>query len=513
MSGAIKTFGFGKRPSLRSGFCLHSENAPRCRRRPAAEMHAAAFELGSLLSGSVSRIRLLRSPVRLRNEPKQHDAKPAAEITDDSALYHRMSIVGVTRAARVFTLAVGAAVCGRLAAGRAWKPAERATSGLVIYDADPNHIWNRVHDVLHVRISRDGRRYGANDVDPLLWRSTKHLLTGKSHTDALAVLDEFLSSHAERLITDPVRRAVFQHDLWRVFDWADETSAEQTYAPAARELQVRLAKVMRRVALTRSEIDRLPDSSPLPEFFDGRGPLVCVFPRGGGPAASTHAAFFSESIFLVFIRLPGERQQTLAYLKQLSEYPDPLIVKQKMLDQNPDIPQFPPRTRSALVRQMMLIDTNGEIVPTHITESVQTRLYRTVPANVMDRGERDEAEFDLSREDLFAGRTGGLRQLEPNDKRFPVFMTHDEDPFEQPKRLAGRFGPIAVLGSCSACHEGSGIHSVCTYMCNARRPQIYFFLDDAVGLFEAKPDEMQQGYVAAKRSRHDFGLLEGLWGR
>ena len=424
-----------------------------------------------------------------------------------------MGILGVKRAAWVLMLAVGTAVCGRLAAWRAWQPVERPTSGLVIYDADPNHIWNRVHDVLHVRTSSDGRQYGADDVDPLLWRSTKHLLTGKSHRDAIAVLDEFLSNHAERLITDPERRAVFQHDLWKVFDWADEASAEQTYAAAARELQVRLVQVMQRVALTRSEIRGLADNSPFPEFFDGRGPWVCVFPRGGGSAASTHAAFFSESTFLVFVRLPGGRQQSLAYLKQLSDYPDPLIAKQNMLDQNPDIPQFPAGTRSALVRQMMLIDTNGKIVPAHITESVQTRLYRTVPTNFMDTGERDEAEFDLSREDLFAGGSGGLRQLGPNDKRFPVFMTHDEDPFEQPKRSAGRFGPTAVLGSCSACHEGSGIHSVCTYMCNARRPQIYFFLGDVVGLFEAKPDEMQQAYILAKQSRHDFGLLEGLWGR
>ena len=419
----------------------------------------------------------------------------------------------MTRAAWIIFILVGAAVCGKLAAWTGRQAPETPTASVVLYDADPNQIWNRVHDVLHVRTSSDGWRYGADDVDPLLWRSTKHLLTGQSHADALAVLDQFLASHGEQLITDPVRRAVFQHDLWRVFDWADEMSVDGTSVAAARELQVRLAQVMRRVALTRAEVKRLPDNLAFRKLFDERSPWVCVFPRGGGPAASAHAGFFSESTFLIFLELRGGRERSLAYLKELNDYPEPLLARQKMLAANPGIPQFPPGTRTALVRQMMVIDRSGEMVPTHIMESVQTRLYRTVPAKVFDHGEREEAEFDLRRRDLFAGKNGGLRQLGSHDETFPVFMTHDEDAFEQPKGLPGRFGPQAVLRSCSACHEGSGIQSVCTYMCNARPPQIYSFLGDVVGLFEAKPDEIRQGYVTAKQSRHDCGFLEGLWAR
>lgn len=413
----------------------------------------------------------------------------------------------------MFMLAVGAAFCGALAASNRWQPPEKPSANVMIYDADPNHIWNRIHDVLHVRTSIDGRAYGAENVDPLLWRTTQHLLTGKSHRDALAVLDEFLTSHAERLITDPVRRAVFQHDLWRVFDWADEVSVGWTNGAPARELQVRLAQAMRRVALTRAEIDRLPGNLAFRNLFEMRGPWVCVFPRGDSPAESAHAGFFSESTFLVFIQLPGGRERTLAYLKELNAYPEPIVARQNMLADNPRIPQFPSGTRTALVRQMMTIDTSGEIVPTDIIESVQTRLYRIVSADVLKNDERDEAEFDLRREDLFARKNGGLSQLGSNDERFPVFMTHDEDPFEQPKSLSGPIEPQVVLRTCSACHGASGIHSVCTYMCNAHRPQIYSFLSDVVGLFEPKPDQQRRGYIAAKQSRHDFGFLEGLWAR
>lgn len=34
--------------------------------------------------------------------------------------------------------------------------------------------------------------------DPLLWQDTKQLLSGESHRQALAIMDEFLTKHAER---------------------------------------------------------------------------------------------------------------------------------------------------------------------------------------------------------------------------------------------------------------------------------------------------------------------------
>ena len=87
-----------------------------------------------------------------------------------------------------------------------------------IFDSDPNHIWNRTHSCLFVREGADGTDYGAV-LDPLLWSSTRYLLTGDSYRRALACLDEFVRSHAERIVQDPVKRAIFQHDLWAVFDW------------------------------------------------------------------------------------------------------------------------------------------------------------------------------------------------------------------------------------------------------------------------------------------------------
>lgn len=126
-----------------------------------------------------------------------------------------------------------------------------------IFDSDPNHIWNRTHNCLFVRESADGTDYGADALEPLLWPSTQYLLTGDSHRRALTCLDEFLRSHAERIVQDPLKRAIFQHDLWAVFDWA---SAGDDLPEQRRELETRLAEAMRRVAITPEQARMLPDT-------------------------------------------------------------------------------------------------------------------------------------------------------------------------------------------------------------------------------------------------------------
>ena len=88
-----------------------------------------------------------------------------------------------------------------------------------IYDSDPNHLWNRTFGQFYRRTTKDGKEYGFDELDPLLWFDTTYLLHGESHQEALHVLDEFLTSHAERLIQDRLKRAMFQRDMWAVFDW------------------------------------------------------------------------------------------------------------------------------------------------------------------------------------------------------------------------------------------------------------------------------------------------------
>src|SRR5271157_2167169 len=90
---------------------------------------------------------------------------------------------------------------------------------VAIYDPNPAHLWNRLHSVLFVREDLPSTSVVPDSLDPPLWDHTTYLLTKPSHGRVLRVLDEFLQSHGERLIQDPVKRAVLQRDLWATFDW------------------------------------------------------------------------------------------------------------------------------------------------------------------------------------------------------------------------------------------------------------------------------------------------------
>jgi hypothetical protein len=69
---------------------------------------------------------------------------------------------------------------------------ENAQKAGTLYNPNPTHIWNQLYDALLVREGPTGAKYGADSLDPLLWRDTKHLLAQPFHARALRVLDQFL---------------------------------------------------------------------------------------------------------------------------------------------------------------------------------------------------------------------------------------------------------------------------------------------------------------------------------
>ena len=356
---------------------------------------------------------------------------------------------------------------------------------LEIYASDPDQIWNRLFRLFYVRHARNGGHYGGDELDPYLWEETKYLLSGPSHDEALKLLDEFLQQHSENLVRDPLRRAVFQRDLLGVYEWLAALSGEQK--PVHPELQKRIAEVIRRLALTANEIGKLPDnyndailSHAFPvaydaananepflpvDLFDPTGPWVCLGEEHGRPVASRHLEFFrGRSVFLVLFQVPGGRSKTLEYLEQLRNIPKGWGPnEERPLFPYPEPPQFPIGTRMALVRQMVLSDASGHPIATHITESVQVRVYRAIHFDLGGTGahSQDFFEFTLSRERLLSAQAGGLRAIGQGEKEFAFFLSHGIDPFEEeeaPERFAG-----IGLRSCSACHEAAGMHSFLSY--------------------------------------------------
>jgi len=396
-----------------------------------------------------------------------------------------------------------------------------------LYDRDPNHVWNRLYRSLYRRIDRDGKEYGYDEIDPLLWPGTKYLLNQPANQQAVAILDEFLATHAERKIREPLKRAMLQRDLWAVFDWTAQVAAE---SPAKSTLQIKIVQVMKRLALSLAEISALPDTyreavkatafpatydsnkgkqAFLPaDLLDPKGSWISVSPRDSAtPVAPGHAEAFSErSIFRVFIRLPGGRNATLNYLQELAEFPQHWLPDQEppaprlAVRGNPRVPQFPAGTQLALVRQMVLIDSDGNLRPTNIIESIQIRVHRIVsnklPESFFDGrieavNGMDTYEFKLSRPGLFSADTGGLRSVTAGEKEFTIFSSHGLDAFEQ--------GDIAVepLKACVNCHTAPGIYSVRSHG----------------GDLVPSRDQNQEpnATTSLKTSRPDWGLLQRFW--
>lgn len=377
--------------------------------------------------------------------------------------------------------------------------------GWSVYDPDPAHPWNRVFRQLYQRSAADGEEYGADELDPLLWLDTTHLLNGSSYLQARRVLDQFLSVGAEDLVQDPLKRAMFQRDLWAVFDWL--ASRAEPYPGQREALQARLAEVMKRVSLSEEEIRSLPDNYALavhngvyPAAFQTDRPEEAFLPpdlfgsnsawvpmgREGGPAAMTHTEafpFFGRSVFLVFVRSPEGREATLDFIETLSSGAIPVTV---------------PGSEVALVRRMLLIDARGELVLSPLVETIQVRHFNPLQTFY---------EFELERTRLFDGIAGGLV---PKEELFMLFMGHG-DVFNIPDRTHLR---AAIPDICKACHfeflpvpHSGATRSIISY---SRHP---FSLPDNSRpvLFATTVEDEAQTVKVWKRDHATWRALESFW--
>jgi hypothetical protein len=387
-----------------------------------------------------------------------------------------------------------------------------------VYHSDPRHLWNRLHDALFVRTGPDGVEHGRDRIEPLLWRTSKHLLHGAPHKQLVSTLDEFLKARGEKLIADPLKHAMLQRDLWLVFSWLEHSRDEfynfgetPAFWRAARtRLSERLASAIGRLALTTDRIAALgsnyeaavgsgafargfdiadPDRPYLPhDLFSPDGPWVSVS-RRDQLVAPSHVLSdnpFTNSAFLVFLKLPGGRRATLDYLRLLETSLAPAaITNDRTLNAagefapNPRYPQFPEGTQTALVRVALLVSASHEIVASPIVELVQLRTYRRIPTITQDvlmtaelhrqREPWDSVqEFVLSRWRLFSREAGGLGEPNADDLNFRTgFATHGVDHLEHPHPVG--FGPRPQLSidqlrtisrqTCASCHRYPGVHS------------------------------------------------------
>jgi hypothetical protein len=362
--------------------------------------------------------------------------------------------------------------------------AAQASQGVAIYDSDPNHLWNRLHQALRAMVG-GGPASDPWELDPFVHRDDEYVYDGEAQKNALAVLGEFLAKDGHTLVKDPLKRALLQRDLRTFFDSLSVRRLIAVQKGPRMELAVRLARIIARLRLTADEIKKLPDNYAeavavkaawfLPtELRDPKGPWVLLDDAWHQPVALGHAQFFGgRSTFFVFMRLPGAdgREQTLKFLDDLRKRVSPE-------------PQFPSGTRLALMRQMQVIDEGGQLVTTDVTESLQLRGQGVF-------------ELKLNRRELFAGKPS-LKLVGEDDleRDYLLFLGNNLGP-----------GPSKVVKSCFHCHQGRGINSVLSYSRFRNFLRTPAATPDLIG---GERKEVERSSWAWAASRYEWGLLQGL---
>src|SRR5688572_18698482 len=353
-------------------------------------------------------------------------------------------------------------------------------AGVTVYDPDPQHLLNRLHRAMAVR-TIGGVDYGTDNAIPFI-NDADELLSGDAHVQLLSVLDEFLRTQTPDRLPGELPRALLQHEAWVTFD---HTLLRQTLdeLPAQRKaLRARLAKVIALLAMKDSDIARLPDNyadavksgvfprdfDPAnpdktflpPDLFDTKGPWVEISDDHGQSVAPVHVqSLQGRSVFRIFIRCPGERKDTLAYMQKLNLHTTPWVlepatiatthlgnkIRWDPLRMDKTTPQFPKGTMIALVRQMILINDKVQLRSSRITQSVQFRVFRSVGEGIV-YSEQEQAksqaffELNMRRGDLLASKAGGLHAVAKDDVEYQIFPlgSHFEETRES--RLRGSAG-------------------------------------------------------------------------
>jgi hypothetical protein len=402
------------------------------------------------------------------------------------------------------------------------------STGNTIYDSDTNHLWNRLNETLFERTASDGKHYGFGQMDILYWASTTNLLVGTSHQLALNVLDEFINTHGEKLIQDPLNKALLQRDLWALFDWTAE-GRNWNHETERKKLLKRLAVAIQRLELTTNEIASLPDNyvladknhlSDLPHgLFQTNGDWISISVNNAERLVPMHdGGFGGRSVFTVWFHDADGRNAATNYLDQISSVkpmwiPSTSSFPPNEMDINPNFPQFPTNSQWALVRRLCVIDTDGRIQPTRIVESIQLRTYSSISSYNLDprlpelHNAQQVNEFQMTR------AQANLISIAQDERCFTSnnnFFSFGRDAFEDHSRWQTndmtRYQSI-VLRSCYECHSGPGIYSVNSFtrsLSGARQVE-------TTQMVESDGRREVERTLHWKEGRAEFGLLQGLW--
>ena len=370
-----------------------------------------------------------------------------------------------------------------------------------IFDADRAHLWNRLFAAATIRPSllpseRGGppvaRIEGGDRIEFLGWGGTTYWDEPANMARLDALLNEFLDGGGEKLKTDPLQRVLLQRDLWTLFDFLMVRHIGRRGDFETRQsrdqLCHKLARAIQSLALPAETLAKLPDNYAL-AIGSGRFAATHDFDpqRNYLPPTLLSSsddwqeldffqarrsedverryvflhmrAFQGRSYFRVFCRFPGGRAQLEDYLQKLDANGIDwrASAQHGSISLKPDAPQLPVGTEVALVQFLIALDSNLQLVPTQLVESVRLLVFKNVtgtndPSTNMGNGV-NAAKYTLKRRLALAEggmQHGGLHR-EPDD--LPVYRVLFENEAAPDWGSRGRY--FKLTADCRSCHSGA----------------------------------------------------------
>jgi len=352
---------------------------------------------------------------------------------------------------------------------------------VTLYDERPDHPWNHAHRVLFIRTDEEGREYGHDRANPPLFEDSRYLLQSPRYENAIEALEAVLESTSKISKQKPVERALFQHDMWLLYDWA--VSKNKPHPKRRKKMAHLSSRVMDLVALKKKQIENLPNNytrtvssgaystdfdknNPAlpflpPELLREKGPWIVLGQKDEPNAISHTTSFEARSTFIVLLNLPGGREATLEWIKRANENEgvwdrDNIFRSERVRFTAPSVPVG---TKLALLRRMNVVDDQGEPRMTPITMSLQMRVH---PKEDSSRfmNQKNVFMFKMIRRKLLGSSKESLKPLQP-DERLLIQNTFraSYDPFDG---VAPSIHP--KLSMCFHCHvDGHNARSLMTF--------------------------------------------------
>jgi hypothetical protein len=340
---------------------------------------------------------------------------------------------------------------------------------------------------------------GDRAIDPLypnffVTTGAKVVLTERKYSEFAKALQDALNDNTPR---STVARAVMQSDLWSAYD---QLYGEFT-GPDQREIEQRrrvladlLGHLIKKVALTPQEIHSLPSNysaamhqQALPDIFNKSSGWIEIlwFPRRQHEEAAS-----DRRVARVFLK-PTHPSRGLQKIVDDQ--------RQSNGDSVPDLDGV------ALVMQLLLIDTQGNLTPTTLTTDVQVRLFERTAAGDFKGAKVQMAE--ISRRLFISDPASGGLAAEAEDSPAYLPGAGNDYTFASPQ-LAVQGPPIQVRlrTRCAYCHE-QDLTQVMTFSI-AMPPR---FLTPPVRQLDPAANQEADYVASRKKGRRDFKVLRAYF--